>query len=99
MNRTTAIYNAYRPDKALLRTPSMMVLLALALTLFVAWAALFDIDQGVRAQGQLISSAHTQIIQAVDGGVLSELRVIEGQEVKLGQVLAVLEKKPRPGRL
>ena len=74
------------------RTPSMMVLLALALGLFVTWAALFEIDQGVRAQGQIISNARTQIIQAVDGGVLSELRVIEGQQVKVGEVLAVLEK-------
>ena len=75
-----------------LRPPSMMVMLALGLGLFIAWAANFDIDQGVRAQGQIISSAHTQIIQAVDGGVLSELRVVEGQRVQLGEVLAVLEK-------
>ena len=75
-----------------LRAPSMMVLLALGLFLFIAWAATFHIDQGVRATGQVISSAHTQIIQAVDGGVLSELRVAEGQQVKLGEVLAVLEK-------
>jgi adhesin transport system membrane fusion protein len=62
------------------------------LLLFVGWAATFAIDQGVRAQGQVISSAHTQIIQAVDGGVLSELRVLEGQQVKVDEVLAVLEK-------
>ncbi len=82
-----------RTDKtSLLRAPSMMVLLALGLALFLLWAALFEIDQGVRAQGQVISSAHTQIIQAVDGGVLSELRVVEGQHVNVGEVLAVLEK-------
>ena len=74
------------------RNPSMMVLLAAALLLFIGWAASFQIDQGVRASGQVISSAHTQIIQAVDGGVLSELRVVEGQQVKVGEVLAVLEK-------
>jgi len=74
------------------RSPSMMVLLATALLLFIGWAASFEIDQGVRASGQIISSAHTQIIQAVDGGVLSELRVVEGQRVKVGEVLAVLEK-------
>jgi membrane fusion protein, adhesin transport system len=74
-------------------TPSMMVLLAGGLLLFIGWAASFEIDQGVRASGQVISSAHTQIIQAVDGGVLSELRVAEGQQVKVGEVLAVLEKR------
>ncbi len=85
-------FSAQKPKHKFLRAPSMMVLLALALGLFIVWAAIFEIDQGVRAQGQIISSAHTQIIQAVDGGVLSELRVAEGQQVKLGEVLAVLEK-------
>ena len=85
-------------DKKFLRAPSMMVLLALGLGLFIAWAANFEIDQGVRAQGQIISNARTQIIQAVDGGVLSELRVVEGQQVKLGEVLAVLEKNRAEAR-
>jgi adhesin transport system membrane fusion protein len=70
----------------------MMMQLAIGLTLFVVWAASFEIDQGVRVQGQVISSARTQIIQAVDGGVLSELRVAEGQQVALGEVLAVLQR-------
>lgn len=79
-------------EKSKFRSPSMMMMLALGLALFVAWAATFEIDQGVRATGQAISSAHTQIIQTVDGGVLAELRVVEGQQVKVGEVLAVLEK-------
>jgi adhesin transport system membrane fusion protein len=89
---TSNIQTRHTSDNKFLRAPSMMVLLALGLGLFIAWAGNFEIDQGVRAQGQIISSAHTQIIQAVDGGVLSELRVAEGQQVKVGEVLAVLEK-------
>ena len=73
----------FSEPKSSWRKPSMMVLLAAALLLFIGWAASFQIDQGVRASGQVISSAHTQIIQAVDGGVLSELRVVEGQQVKV----------------
>lgn len=53
---------------------------------------MFEIDQSVRTQGQIISKVRTQIIQAADGGVLSELFVSEGQEVEAGQVLAVLER-------
>lgn len=74
------------------RFVSMMSLLAIGFLLFLGWAAMFEIDQGVRAQGQVIALLRTQVIQAVDGGVLSEMRVVEGQEVKVGQVLAVLEK-------
>ena len=57
------------------------------------WASQSDLDQLVRATGQVIPDARTQIIQAADGGVLFELRVQEGQAVKAGQILAVLEKE------
>jgi adhesin transport system membrane fusion protein len=70
---------------------SMTFLLLIGLSLFLLWAALFEIDQTVRAQGQVIPSAHTQIIQAADGGVLSQILVEEGQTVVTGQRLAVLE--------
>jgi len=69
----------------------MTFLLLIGLSLFLLWAALFEIDQSVRAQGQVIPSAHTQIIQAADGGVLSQILVEEGQTVVTGQRLAVLE--------
>lgn len=71
---------------------SMMTLLFIGLALFIGWALVFKIDQGVRAQGQAITLSRTQVIQAVDGGVLAELLVVEGQAVKVGQMLAVLEK-------
>jgi membrane fusion protein, adhesin transport system len=56
------------------------------------WSAIFHIDQVVNAQGQVIANSKTQIIQAADGGILTEMRVQEGDEVKAGQVIAVLEK-------
>lgn len=74
------------------RIPMTLLLLA-GLTAFVLWAALFEIDQTVRAQGQIIQSARTQIIQAADGGVLSRILVQEGQSVVAGQLLADLEKE------
>lgn len=71
---------------------STIAVLAVMFAAFVAWAAWFEIDQTVRAQGSVITSARTQIIQAADGGVLAEILVQEGQEVKPGQRLAMLEK-------
>jgi adhesin transport system membrane fusion protein len=71
---------------------SMTMVLFIGLTLFLLWAGLFHIDQTVRAQGQAIPSARTQIIQAADGGILSRIDVQEGQAVKAGQLLAILEK-------
>lgn len=70
---------------------SMTMLLLAGLVVFLLWAALFEIDQTVRAQGQFMPGARTQIIQAADGGVLSQILVHEGQTVTAGQRLAVLE--------
>jgi adhesin transport system membrane fusion protein len=72
---------------------SMTALLLAALVAFVLWAALFEIEQTVRAQGQIIPTARTQVIQSADGGVLEKLLVEEGQSVKAGQELAVMERE------
>jgi adhesin transport system membrane fusion protein len=71
----------------------MLLLLAIALAAFLGWAAWFQIDQTVRAQGQLIPLERTQVIQAADGGVLGSILVHEGQAVTAGQPLAVLERE------
>ena len=81
------------PDLHPPRRISMTLLLLAGLIAFVLWAALFEIEQTVRAQGQIIQSARTQIIQAADGGVLSRILVQEGQSVAAGQLLADLEKE------
>lgn len=69
----------------------MLWLVAIAVAALVAFAAAFKIDRAVRAQGQIIPSSRTQVIQAIDGGMLSDLHVKEGDVVKSGQVLAELE--------
>ncbi len=68
-------------------------LLLLGLVLFVVWASVFEIDQAVRAQGAVIPSSRTQIVQSADGGVLESLLVREGDQVFKGQRLAILEEE------
>jgi membrane fusion protein, adhesin transport system len=62
------------------------------LVALIFWASQTEIDQVKRAQGQVIAIDRTQVVQAVDGGVLRELFVQEGQEVRAGQLLASFEK-------
>jgi len=71
----------------------LILLLSACVVVFIAWAAYFEIDQTVHTTGQVILSARTQLVQAADGGVLKELKVKEGDSVKSGQLLAVLEKE------
>ena len=72
---------------------SVPLLLFIGLAIFIGWAAFFEIDQSVRASGEVIPSARTQIIQVADGGVLAKLLVQEGDVVIAGQRLAILEKE------
>lgn len=83
------LHDLYKLDR-LLTTTNVVLLL---LVVFLGWAAYFELDQTVRAQGKLIPADHTQIIQVADGGVLSRILVQEGDTVVSGQPLAELEKE------
>lgn len=69
----------------------LLSVLLFGLVAFLVWATLFRIDEVARATGEVIASSRVQVIQAVDGGVLSELAVKEGDRVKPGQLLARLD--------
>ena len=65
-------------------------LVALTIVLFLGWAAIASIDQIVRGPGEIVSSSKPQIIQNLEGGILAELNVSEGDEVTPGTVLGRL---------
>lgn len=67
--------------------------MVLSLVLLLGWAAVSNIDQVTRAQAQIIPSDRTQVIQAPEMGVITQLHVKEGDVVKAGQVLVTLEKE------
>lgn len=58
---------------------------------FLTWAAFAWVDEIVRAQGTVVSSSRPQIIQNLEGGILAELLVAEGDTVEPGQVLGRLQ--------
>ncbi len=66
-------------------------LLALFLAAFFAWAWYFQIDEVSMGTGKVIPSSREQRIQSLEGGILAELRVREGEIVERGQVLARLD--------
>jgi adhesin transport system membrane fusion protein len=74
-----------------MRGPSMVVWLSAAtLLVFLLWAFFAWVDEIVRAEGSMISSSRPQIIQNLEGGILAELSVGEGDIVETGDVLARL---------
>lgn len=57
------------------------------IVLLVVWASLAPIDRIVRAEGRIIAAAKSQIVQHLEGGIVNEIVVREGQSVTAGQVL------------
>ena len=75
-----------------MRGPARLIwIVAGAVLVFVLWAAFAWVDEIVRAQGEMISSSRPQIIQNLEGGILAELAVAEGDVVEPGDVLARLQ--------
>ncbi|MBO9442385.1 HlyD family type I secretion periplasmic adaptor subunit [Phaeobacter italicus] len=69
----------------------IIYLVAGALVVFLLWASFAWVDEIVRADGEVVSSSRSQIVQNLEGGILAELHVHQGDEVKAGQILARLQ--------
>jgi len=55
--------------------------------LFILWASFSPVEEITHGSGQVVPSQEIQVVQSLEGGVLSELLVNEGDRVEKGQVL------------
>lgn len=85
----TYYYQPVKPSNQRARVAIWIALLTIVSLL--VWAYFAKIDQVTRATATVIASARTQEIQASDGGVLTKILVKEGDNVKKGQLLVILE--------
>ena len=70
------------------RTSRLVLLCTLALLVAgVVWAHFAVLDEVKRGNGRVISSRQTQVLQSLEGGLVLEILVREGDIVKQGQVL------------
>ncbi len=70
-----------------LRARILLRALLLTFVLFILWAGLVDIDEVTRGDGKVIPSQQLQVLQSLDGGIVSQILVKEGDTVHVGQVL------------
>ncbi|TCL09082.1 adhesin transport system membrane fusion protein [Shimia isoporae] len=83
-NEDTAFEEQLRASRLTIR------LIAGAVLLFLVWAAFAWVDEIVRADGEVVSSSRSQSVQNLEGGILADLAVKQGDLVEAGQVLATL---------
>lgn len=63
----------------------------LAVVVFICWAAWAEIDEVTRGEGRVVPYSRLQKIQSLEGGIIDEILVKEGQLVEAGQILAKLD--------
>jgi adhesin transport system membrane fusion protein len=74
------------------RTARMLLMTSLALFLtFIVWAHFAVLDEVKRGSGRVVPARQTQVIQSLEGGIISEILVQEGAMVEEGQPLARIE--------
>jgi len=75
------------PLRARILLMSFWVVFAIALL----WAGFAKVDEVTRGEGKVIPSQQLQVMQSLDGGIVSEILVKEGQVVEAGQVLVNID--------
>lgn len=65
--------------------------IGIGLSSLLLWAWLFQLEEVSTGSGKVIPSSKEQVIQSLEGGILTKLNVQEGQIVQQGQVLAQLD--------
>lgn len=83
------------------RRPTSMLwvirVLVLTLLALLVWMAMAQLDTLTRGVGKVIPSGQVQKLQSLEGGVVAEILVSEGQRVEAGQALMKISDRPFVG--
>lgn len=74
-----------------MRARGLLWMVFLAFLALLVWAALAPIDEVARGEGKVIPSSQLQVMQTLDGGVVEEVAVQEGDLVSQGDLLVSIE--------
>ncbi len=78
-------------DQNPIRTRAMLYGVVVVLVLLLVWSAFAEVDELTRGEGKVIPSRQIQVVQSLDGGIVQEILVREGDIVEPGQLLVRLD--------
>lgn len=70
-----------------------VILYSIAILIIIGaiWAYFANIEQVTVGEGKVIPSSHVKVIQSLDGGIVTDIAIKEGQVVQKGQILMSLD--------
>lgn len=69
----------------------LLLAVSLLVGMFIIWAAVTEMPESAVAQGQVIPKGSVHVVQHLEGGIVSEIFVDEGEVVEAGQTVLRLE--------
>lgn len=76
------------------RTPGSRMVMWIVIAVLaggLTWAHFARVEEITKGEAKIISKSREQIIQSLEGGILAEMNVREGEEVERGQVLLKID--------
>ena len=70
-----------------IRARGILKSIAVVFVVLLVWAGFAEVDEITRGMGKVVPSLQLQVVQSVDGGIVEEIMVREGQTVDAGQLL------------
>jgi len=61
------------------------------LVIFIIWASFSELEEVTRGEGKVVPSGHVQIVQNLEGGIISEILINVGDKVKKDQLLLKMD--------
>ena len=89
MNSDSIMHNPAHSPRAIII--SGLVVIVLFLGGFALWAAFAPLGAAVQAQGDITFDTKRKTVQHLEGGIVKQILVREGDTVKAGQTLIILE--------
>lgn len=74
-----------------LKARKLLYTILLILIALLIWAAFAKVDEISRGEGRVVPSRQVQVIQSLDGGIVSEILVEAGDTVKVGKPLIKID--------
>jgi adhesin transport system membrane fusion protein len=78
-------------EQAPLKARKLLYAILAIMLIALIWAWLAKVDEVTRGEGRVIPSRQVQVIQSLDGGIVTELLVHEGDMVKAGDALVKID--------
>ncbi len=91
MDITWSHYEDVIDDSQLSRSTRIVSFFAVILAVLLTWSYFATLAEVSTGDGRIVPNSREQVIQSLEGGILRDLHVSEGDIVEAGQVLAQLD--------